>query len=48
MDAVGTTVKEKTNTWNRSCKESVNRETELFKMVEASVMHEKQRQKKEE
>ena len=29
MDAVGTTVKEKTNTWNKSCKESAKRETEL-------------------
>ena len=40
MDAVGTTVKEKTNTWN-SCKESASRETELYKMVEAAVMDEK-------
>ena len=40
-----TTVKEKTSTWNRSCKESVKRETELYKMVEAAVMDEKQEQK---
>ena len=38
-------VKEKTNTWNKSCKESVERETELYKMVEAAVMDEKQEQK---
>ena len=48
MDAVGTTVKEKTNTWNESCKESVKRETELYKMVEAAVMDEKQEQKERE
>ena len=29
IDAVGTTVKERTNTWNKSCEESVKRETEL-------------------
>ena len=45
MDAVGTTVKEKTHTWNKSCKESVKRETELYEMVEAAVMDEKQEQK---
>ena len=45
-DAVGTTVKEKTTTWNTSCTESTNRETgELYKMVEAAVMDEKQEQK---
>ena len=38
MDAAGKTVKEKTNTWNKSCKASVKRETELYKMVEAAVM----------
>ena len=27
IDAVETTVKEKTNTWNKSCKESVKRES---------------------
>ena len=42
MDAEGTTVKEKTNTWNKSCKESAKRETELYKMVEVAVMNEKQ------
>ena len=45
IDAVGTTVKEKTNTWNRSCKESAKWETELHKMVEAAVMDNKQEQK---
>ena len=45
IDAVGATVKEKTNTWNRSVKESVKRETELYKVVEAAVMDEKQQQK---
>ena len=47
MDAVGTTVKEKTNTWNKSCKESARRETELY-MIEAAVMDEKQEQKERE
>ena len=46
-DAVGTTVKEKTTTWNKSCTESTNRETgELYKMVEAAVMDEKLEQKR--
>ena len=45
MDAVGTTVKEKRNTWNTSCKESAKRETELYKIVEGAVMDEKQREK---
>ena len=44
---MGTTVKEKTNTWNKSCKESVNRESELDKKVEAAVMDEKNKNKKE-
>ena len=38
-------MEEKTNTWNRSCKESVKRETELNEMFEAAVMDEKQEQK---
>ena len=37
-----TTVKEKTSTWNRSCKESVKRETELYTKW---LMDEKQEQK---
>ena len=45
--AVGTTVKEMTNTWNKSCKENVKRETELYRIVEAAVMDEKQEQKNE-
>ena len=40
-----TTVKEKTNTWNKSCKECVKRETELYTMVEAAVMDEKPEQR---
>ena len=36
---------EKTNTWNKSCKESAKRESELYKMVEAAVIDEKQEQK---
>ena len=44
-DAVGTTAKEKTNTWNKSCKESAKRETELCKMVEVAVMDEKQEER---
>ena len=43
---MGTTVKEKTNPWNKSCKKSVKRETELYKMVEAAVMDEKTRTKR--
>ena len=41
-DAVGTIVKEKTNTWNESFKESVMRESELCKMVEQAVIDERQ------
>ena len=37
-DAVGATVKEKTSTWNKSCKESVKRESELYKMVEQAAI----------
>ena len=45
---MGTIVKEKTNTWNRICKESVERETELYTMVEAEVMDEEQEQQERE
>ena len=45
MDAVRTTVKEKTNTWNKSCKESANRETEVYKMSEAAIMDDKQEER---
>ena len=38
-------MKENTNTWNKSCKESAKKKSELFKMVEAAVMDEKQEQK---
>ena len=47
MDALETAVKEKkSNTWNKSCKESTKRETELFKMVEAAV-HKEQEEREE-
>ena len=45
MDVVGTAVKEKSTTWNKSCKESTKRETELFKMVEVAVTDEKQEER---
>ena len=45
MDAVETTVKEKTNTWNKSCEESAKREAEWYKMVEVAVMNEKKRER---
>ena len=45
IDAVGTAVKEKTNTWNKSCKESVMIESELYKMGEAAPVNERQEQK---
>ena len=37
MDAVATTVTEKSNTWNKSCKESVKRESEMYKTVEVAL-----------
>ena len=46
LKASRTTVKEKTHTWNKSCKESVKRESELNKMVEAAAIDERQEQKK--
>ena len=46
IDAVGTTVKEKTKTWNKSCKESVKRDSELYKMVQAAAVDERQERKK--
>ena len=45
IDAVGTIVKEKTNTWNKSCEESVKRNRELYNMVEAADVEEKQEYK---
>ena len=42
MDALGSTMKEKTHTWNKSCKESARRETELYKMKENATKDEKQ------
>ena len=45
MDAVGATEKDETNSWNKSCKESVKRETELYRVFEAAVTDETQEQK---
>ena len=45
IDAVGTTVKEKTNTWNKSCRESAKRESELYTMVEQAAIDERQEHK---
>ena len=39
------TVKEKTNTWNKSCKDNARRESELYNRVEAATMDERQEQK---
>ena len=36
---------EKSNTWNKSCKESTKREAVLFKMVEVAVAKEKQKER---
>ena len=45
MGAVVHTVKEKTNTWNKSRKESAKRETEVSKMVVVAVMDETQEER---
>ena len=42
MDALETALKEKTHTWNKSCKESARRKTELYKMVEIAAIDERQ------
>ena len=42
MDALGSALKEKTHTWNKSCRESAKRETELYKMIEIDTKDEKQ------
>ena len=44
-DAVVTTLKSKTNTWNKNCNQSVKRESELYKMVEAAAIDERQETK---
>ena len=46
FDAVENTVEEKTNTWNKSCLESVKREKELYNLVEAAVMDENKQQER--
>ena len=38
-------MKEKTNTWTKSCKESAKRESEFFKMVELAAIHGRQEDK---
>ena len=45
IDTVVTTVEEKTNTWNKSCRESAKRESKLFKMVEQAALDERQEHK---
>ena len=45
LDAVGTTVKEKKNTWHKSGKESSKSEAELFTMVESAATDEKQEER---
>ena len=45
IDAVGTSVEEKKNTWHKSGKESTKRETELFTMVEVAATDEKQEER---
>ena len=47
IGAVGTTVKVKTNTWNKSCKESGKGESVLYKMVEQAAIDERQEHKEE-
>ena len=42
INAVGTNVNEETNTWNKSCRESAKRESELYKMVEHAAIDERQ------
>ena len=42
IDAVGTIVKERTNTLNESCRESAKRESEFYKMVEQEAVDERQ------
>ena len=45
MDVLGSTLKEKTNTWNKSFKERANRESEFYKMVELAAIDERQEDK---
>ena len=42
---VGSVLKEKTHIWNNSCKESIKRETKLYKIVEIAANDEKQQDK---
>ena len=45
VDALGSALKEKTHTLNKSCKESARRETKLYKMIEIAAKDEKQEDK---
>ena len=45
MDTLGSTLKEETNTWTKSCKESAKRESELYKMVELAAIDQRQEDK---
>ena len=45
IDPTGTSVKENTNTLNKSCKESARRKSELYKMVEQAAIDERQEHK---
>ena len=38
-------LKEKANTWNKSCTESAKRESELYKMIELTAIDERQKHK---
>ena len=37
IDALGSALKDKKHTWNNSCKESANRESEVSKMLESAA-----------
>ena len=42
MDVLGSSLKDKKNTWNKSCVESAKRETELYKILEIAANDEMQ------
>ena len=45
MDALESALKEKTHTWNKTCKENAKRESELYKMVELAAIDKRQEDK---
>ena len=45
IDAVGNIVKEKTNTWNKKCRERAKRALEVYKTVEQAAVDERQEHK---